>query len=578
MAAAQHTHSRGGRGGKRRYDGQGSRGIDGKELSRNAQKRFRKDSYKQRRRPDTYPLIKGLLAWWEKLRSNKTSEKEKVELVGMILTKSQGRIAELALLHSASRIVQSCLKFGTKEHKQQVISELKPKLLELAQNQYGHFLVKKVLTYSKGDLTYMLNSFRGHVVALLRHPCGSSVIDDMYHMSNSRQKEQMASEFYGPEVALLANLATDELKLSSLLDKASSAQRAAILTHVYMKLTPILDKGLVDAHLVHFIIRELLQFAAPGAIQEAAQSLAGPHLLHLVHTREGSEAAVSVICASNAKSRKKIVKALKGHVAKCAVEDFGHIVLLSLLEVVDDTVLVDKVAIKELVETKALRDVCASKFGKRVFLRLLAPQKSKYIPKNVQETLKPADRVVKASNLKLPSLEDSDDDLDLDEDQGGVGGAESESVCKKPLETKCKELLFGSSKLGLTLVKACTENAGEMMCSPHASEVLTEVVLALEGGLLEAKVPQKKKDGLIDAIVATVKGQGAEAEEASVLENFYGTRMLQTLVQASAKEGNSGFANKFWTDLVESQCTEWVGTHAEKIVRTYKKLGWATKE
>ncbi len=343
-------------------------------LQRNAQKRFRKDSHKQKRRPNTFPLVKEILGDWEKLRSNKTKGEEKVALVGKILQKAKGRVAELASLHAASRVVQSCLKFGTKDHRELIAAELKPKILELSQNQYGHFLVKKILTYSKSEMPYFVKAFRGQVVAMLRHPCGASVVDDVYHLADARQKEQMASEFYGPEVALLANLATDELSLSKLLGKATAAQKAAILTHVFMKLSPILDKGLVDAHIVHFVIRELLQHAAPGAIQEAAQNLAGPHLLHLVHTSEGAAAAVDVICASDAKGRKKIVRALKGHVAKCATEEHGHVALLSLYSVVDDTVLMDKVVTKEVVAS--LKDLCANKFGKRVLLRLLAPEKA----------------------------------------------------------------------------------------------------------------------------------------------------------------------------------------------------------
>jgi len=557
-------------GGKGYQERKGSwkRGAEnqgGRDLSRNAQKRFRKDAHKQKRRPDTYPLIKGLLAWWEKLRLNKTSEAEKLELVGMILTKSKGRIAELAGLHSASRVIQSCLKHGNKEQRKQVIAELKPKLLELAQNQYGHFLVKKVLSYDKGELNHMLNSVRGHVVALLRHPCGSSVVDDLYHASNSRQKEQLASEFYGPEVALLANLATDELKLSSLLERASSAQRAAILTHIFTKLTPILDKGLVDAHLVHFVIRELLNFAAPGAIQEAAQSLAGPHLLHLVHTREGSEAAANVVFASDAKGRKKIVKALKGHVLKCASEDHGHVVLLCLLGVVDDTVLVDKVLVKELVP--GLKELCLNKFGKRVLLRLLAPSKAKYIPENVREILDPGEKVARASNLRLPTLDDSDDDdLDLEEDAGADGTGLS--VCKKPLETKCRELLFGSSKLAAELAACCAGAAVEMLCSPHGSEVLAELLLVCENGFSGKEIPEGKAGAFLDALVAAVED---EESGKKVLDNFYGSRAVRNLVVVSGSEGKSVFAKKLHP-LVKKKAKKWKGSHAEKIVRAYDKI------
>jgi pumilio family protein 6 len=512
-------------------------------------------------------------------------------LVATILKEAEGRIAELAGLHNASRIVQSCLKHGTEEHRKQVIAELKPKLLYLAQNQYGHFLVKKILHYSKAELPFMLTSFRGKFVALLRHPCGSSVVDDMYHLANRRQKDQMASEFYGPEVALLANLATDELSLSNVLEKATSAQRAAILTHVYMKLTPILDKGLVDAHLVHFVIREFFQFAAPGAIQEAAQNLAGPHLLHLVHTREGSAAAVNVICASNPKGRKKIVKALKGRVAQCAIEEHGHIALLCLFAIVDDTVLVDKNVTKEMIQS--LKDICLNKFGKRIILRLLNPAKVDYIPENIQKLLKPEDRIVKASNLKLPSLEDSDEELENleEEEEAEEEEEEEQEVCKKPLEVKCKELLFGSSKLAQKLVKLCTEESMELICSPHGSEIVMEVVRRSENNDFEDKVSAEEIDAFFGSLVTLVAeaseamgGSSSASEEeekeenkekkkggdsSSVLENFYGSRTLQKLVSFSCKEGKSTFAKKLWEGAAEQYSSKWVGSHAEKVLRAY---------
>jgi len=517
--------------------------------------------------------VKTLLQHWEKLRSSKTSTEEKTDLVQLILDRSKGRVAELSKMHSSSRVVQSCLKFGSTQHRDQIVEELKPELVALAQSQYGHFLVKKILSmseegggkkkknHSEGGgkgllLPFALNAFRGKVVPMLRHPCGAQVIDDLYHLCSSRQRQQMAAEFYGPEVALLANLAMDDLSLETLLAKATPAQRAAVLTHIFMKLSPILDKGLVDSHLVHFVIRELLRNAAPGAIQEAAQTLAGPHLLHLVHTSEGASAAVDVVCASNAKGRKKIVRAMKGSVAKCATEEHGHAVLLCVLGVVDDTVLVDKTVSKEL--ASSLKDVCFDKYGKRVLLRLLAPSKLEYIPPNVQEMLKPNERVVKASALKLPSLEDSDDEEEvLEEDVVSDDEKKKPVLFKKPLEVKCRELLFGASLLAPNLVRFCAAHSREMLCSPHASQVLAEVVVACEGGgVLDGKVEQKDVADLLGALENLLSSK-------SVLEDFYGTRALSVLVQRS---------ESVWQLVAKlPDLTSWKGTHAEKVAKAFAR-------
>ncbi len=211
----------------------------------------------------------------------------------------------------------------------------------------------------------------------------------------------------------------------------------------------------------------------------------------------------------------------------------------------------------------------------------------------------PDERVVKASNLKLPSLEDSDDELealengsegeegsDGDGDGDGDGGEGALSVCKKPLEVKCREALFGSAKLAQKLVKLCTEECRELMCSPHGSEVLTETVLACENGVFEGKVSEEDVEALFDGVVKIVSdasallesesckkkpkkkaaGAGAAEESESVLENFYGSRTLKTLVLASCSEGKAVVAKKLWTEVDGSK---WVGTQAEKILRGY---------
>ncbi|KAL5207373.1 hypothetical protein ABZP36_031808 [Zizania latifolia] len=46
--------------------------------------------------------------------------------------------------------------------------------------------------------------------------------------------------------------------------------------------------------------------------------------------------------------RKKIIKSLKGHIMKLALTDYGCILLISILSIVDDTKLVTKVVIQEL--------------------------------------------------------------------------------------------------------------------------------------------------------------------------------------------------------------------------------------
>ena len=63
------------------------------------------------------------------------------------------------------------------------------------------------------------------------------------------------------------------------------------------------------------LIAEYLEHAPPAAVEDAVETLAGPNLLRMVHTRHGAAAAVAVIAYGAPKDRKKAVKAFSGALA-----------------------------------------------------------------------------------------------------------------------------------------------------------------------------------------------------------------------------------------------------------------------
>ncbi len=92
--------------------------------------------------------------------------------------------------------------------------------------------------------------------------------------------------------------------------------------------------------------------ASPGrSVSEAVQLLSGPPLVRLVHTKEGAQVACAVITYGTAKDRKKAIKGLAGQpdsIFKMAQDEFGHVVLLCILDTVDDTALLKKQILPEL--------------------------------------------------------------------------------------------------------------------------------------------------------------------------------------------------------------------------------------
>ena len=67
-----------------------------------------------------------------------------------------------------------------------------------------------------------------------------------------------------------------------------------------------------------------------------------------------------------------MLKSFKTYVAKICKEENGHLVIMALFDSVDDTVVVKKVIISEMVAS--LEELCDDPFGRRVLLYLLAPR------------------------------------------------------------------------------------------------------------------------------------------------------------------------------------------------------------
>ena len=67
-----------------------------------------------------------------------------------------------------------------------------------------------------------------------------------------------------------------------------------------------------------------------------------------------------------------MLKSFKTYVTKICKEENGHLVMMALFDCVDDTVLVKKVILSELLAN--MDDLCSDPFGRRVLLYLLAPR------------------------------------------------------------------------------------------------------------------------------------------------------------------------------------------------------------
>lgn len=145
------------------------------------------------------------------------------------------------------------------------------------------------------------------------------------------------------------------------------------------------EKGIVQHSIVHKLAHTFFMHATPSQKVDMANHLAET-VLQMLHSRAGATVGIGCVAYGTPKDRKRFVKSLKGYISKICMEPDGHMVMMSLWDLVDDTVLLRESVLKELV--KGFEELLPDRYAQRVLLYLLAPESARYFPADVLTVLK----------------------------------------------------------------------------------------------------------------------------------------------------------------------------------------------
>ena len=636
--------------------GGGGGGFSGKKTntkSASSSQQQQQQTQKQGFEKPNFQLIEELVLIFEKLRQTKGSSNsksngkgknddagdddddddddnngrdsgKKKEYAALIYSKTKGKIPEIANNHKGSRIVQSLLKYGTEEQINSVFAECAPKLAILAKSLYGNFLIRKLIEKTKKeDYPQLLQNVKGQVTSLARHPVGSQILEHLYHSAKGEQRAQMQAEFYGGEFVHFSNASSMTKKdgknankepptLKDILLQKPAMQRQNTLKNISRSILPILEKGLVSPLIVHKVLKEYLLVGGASLRAEAANSIAAPAFLRLFHTREGATATNVMLSYAGAKQRKQVLKALKTQVWRVSQDECAHSTIMTLIDCVDDTNMLNKIILQELKSEDIAGIVCEHKFGKRVILHLLRPRLNKYSPPNLQmmmlspeeihQSVEAAKALVKTLQKQQKKINRHDNDGDDGEEEieddeilkdssnkksegnkrklSSDGGSDSEEdeeeaegadvnfgVAKKSEQQRRLEV-FKQYGFAEALVKSCQDNIDRMLRSKESGDVLYEVIIGGLDDVVHESCGEGKMNAFYERIaeVVTESVKSAKAdEEDNLLENFFSTRLLRRAAQDCPRFAKVLFDSSICAS--SSLQKKWLSMpHAEKII------------
>lgn len=183
--------------------------------------------------------------------------------------------------------------------------------------------------------------------------------------------------------------------------KENTEKKEQIMSSITSIINTLLTKGLIYLSISHHVLNEYYDNASPEQIREMTGLLAG-ELVHTVRTKFGAQVAAKCVGYATAKERKIIIKSLKGNVVPIAQEPHGHMIIVKLLSVTDDTVLLSKTIVKELLD--GLDDLLNDGNGRLPFLLILTPESNhtRYFAPNSMALLEP-NQVLGPKNTLIPS-------------------------------------------------------------------------------------------------------------------------------------------------------------------------------
>ncbi|KAF9527234.1 armadillo-type protein [Crepidotus variabilis] len=327
---------------------------------------------------------------WSLVRRKNIPPAERQQHVKALMDVMRGKVKEIVFKHDASRIVQSVVKYGGQPERDQIAAELKGKFKELSQSKYSKFLVTKLIRFCPSHRSSILLEFQSSVLRMLLHKEASSVLADAFELyANAYERSILLREFYGKEANLFnftsgseADKELGKKGLSGVLEGADAERRRRILTAVKENLETIYnnsDKGAVTHAIVHRALWEYLTAVKEVPDEQEQERLAREMfdicqevLAEMVHTKDGSRVVREFIAQGSAKDRKQILKVLKPHIDRMAVDDEAQLVLFTALDVTDDTKLLAKSVVAPI--TAAAAKLYASPQGRRSVLYLIVPR------------------------------------------------------------------------------------------------------------------------------------------------------------------------------------------------------------
>jgi len=336
---------------------------------------------------NNYQVITEAKRAWEDLRKSDLTPVKRKKICDDLMRLVVGKVKSLCKVHDSARVIQCLVQFGNDSQRAIIFEEIKDEVCDMCKIKYAKYVVRKLIHYGSKDLKgEIFKCFNGQIKKMIRHKEASDILEYAYNeFATQTQRLAILEEFYGPAFALFKD------RVHQSLDQIMSNQpekKNMVVRSMKECLEPLIDKEILIHSLVHKVFYDFFTYADEKSKKEIIEGLR-ENIPHLVHTRDGTRVAMQCIWYGSTKDRRVIIKSLKGHIVKLCQEEHGHMLLMAVMDAVDDTVLVHKAVLNEMM--RSLDTVLESQHGRKVIVYLLNPRDPVHCHPDIVKVLRMGD-------------------------------------------------------------------------------------------------------------------------------------------------------------------------------------------
>ena len=384
--------------------------------------------YVKNKKPTVDSTTKEMRSLYNKLMQNNKADKS--SLVKKVIDLIGGKYESYCYKHDGCRVLQGCLKYGTKEQKKNIIDSLLPFLFKIICGKYSIYLSGKIFKYADNDQKNKIlkDVIKPNFKEFLKYSGGISFTKMMFNYSTTNYQDELIDLYIKDyfkipieKIKLIKEAEEEKNKNNKKNDNKNkdddnedvemedeknkktknkenkenniiidnsqkNIEAEDLITKIKTHLDKQLEKNINKNFIFHGFLNKIFEFLDEKT-QIYVTELFDDDIESFMDSNYGFELLMKMYSVSSAKTRKKIIRFVRDKMDNYLPNEKGTYFIIKIILFTDDTVIINKTFINSIMD-KLNENIIENKNCLKIIWNILYPFNKKCNNVQQQELLK----------------------------------------------------------------------------------------------------------------------------------------------------------------------------------------------